>query len=176
MTAVAVAPVGYADSGPSAPRVIAVAFDASAESRAAVAWASRLGLEERAALKVISVVEPINRAFAMAGAGYYLELPDQEWREQCRKALSELVDSLPSELRAEERLRSGNAAEEILAECESGVDLLVVGSRGYGAVRRALLGSVSAKLIRSAPCPVVVVPGTKDVGAGKAEGELAASR
>ena len=36
-----------------------------------------------------------------------------------------------------------------------------MGSRGYGAVRRALLGSVSAPLVRSAPCPVLVVPATE---------------
>ena len=38
------------------------------------------------------------------------------------------------------------------------IDLLFVGSRGYGRFRGVLLGSVSAELIRSAPCPVVVVP------------------
>jgi nucleotide-binding universal stress UspA family protein len=38
------------------------------------------------------------------------------------------------------------------------LDLLVVGSRGRGPVERALLGSVSSQLIRTAPCPVLVMP------------------
>jgi nucleotide-binding universal stress UspA family protein len=39
-----------------------------------------------------------------------------------------------------------------------GIDLLVLGSRGYGAVLRTWLGSVTAELVRSAPCPLLLVP------------------
>jgi nucleotide-binding universal stress UspA family protein len=39
-------------------------------------------------------------------------------------------------------------------------DLLVCGSRGHGPVRQAQLGSVSARLVRDAACPVIVVPRT----------------
>jgi nucleotide-binding universal stress UspA family protein len=38
------------------------------------------------------------------------------------------------------------------------VDVLVCGSRGYGPVRRVLLGGVSSRLIRSAQLPLTVVP------------------
>ena len=38
------------------------------------------------------------------------------------------------------------------------VDVLVCGSRGYGPIRRVLLGGVAARLIRRAAAPVVVVP------------------
>jgi nucleotide-binding universal stress UspA family protein len=38
------------------------------------------------------------------------------------------------------------------------LDVLVTGSRGYGAVRAVLLGSVSRALVRGAACPVVVSP------------------
>ena len=58
---------------------------------------------------------------------------------------------------AQAHLRMGKAAAEIveLAE-ELGVGL-VVGSRGLGAVRRALMGSVSDSVVRHAHCPVLVV-------------------
>jgi nucleotide-binding universal stress UspA family protein len=46
---------------------------------------------------------------------------------------------------------------EIIEEFLRPSDLLVIGSRGIGGVRRLLLGSVSSALVQAAPCPVVVV-------------------
>lgn len=160
--AVAVAPGGYAGESEHRLRVIAVAYDGSRHSRAAVDWAVELGQQADATLKVISVVVPLGTPFAFGGAAYYYLEADESAHEQTRRALTDLVAGLPGRLRAQDRLRKGNAAEEIVAECSANADLLVVGSRGYGAVRRALLGSVSAELIRSAPCPVVVVPQTDE--------------
>lgn len=56
------------------------------------------------------------------------------------------------------RVLEGRAGPEIcrLAE-ELGTTAIVMGSRGRGGVRRALLGSVSDHVVRNAPCPVVVV-------------------
>jgi nucleotide-binding universal stress UspA family protein len=51
----------------------------------------------------------------------------------------------------------GDAAAE-LVERSRELDLLVVGSRGYGPVRHALLGSVTQELMKTAACPVLVVP------------------
>ena len=47
---------------------------------------------------------------------------------------------------------------ETLVELTHRVDLLVVGSRGWGPIRRILLGSTAARLIREAACPVLVLP------------------
>ena len=47
---------------------------------------------------------------------------------------------------------------KMLASSSGDLDLLIVGSRGYGPVRRVLLGSTSSHLFREAPCPVVVLP------------------
>jgi nucleotide-binding universal stress UspA family protein len=47
---------------------------------------------------------------------------------------------------------------EVLAEGASDVDLLLLGSRGYGPVKGTLLGSVSARVMAAAPCPVMVIP------------------
>jgi hypothetical protein len=38
------------------------------------------------------------------------------------------------------------------------LDVMVVGSRGYGPLKAVLLGGVSGQVIRSAACPVIVVP------------------
>jgi nucleotide-binding universal stress UspA family protein len=54
-------------------------------------------------------------------------------------------------------VRYGNPAEEILRLAESSsTDLIVVGSRGMGAVARFLLGSVAERVARHASCPVLV--------------------
>jgi nucleotide-binding universal stress UspA family protein len=55
------------------------------------------------------------------------------------------------------RIEAGPAAE-VLAEASRGAPLLVIGTRGEGALRQALLGSVSAKLTRDPLSPLVVVP------------------
>ncbi|HEX2104782.1 MAG TPA: universal stress protein [Solirubrobacteraceae bacterium] len=55
------------------------------------------------------------------------------------------------------RTAAGSGAQW-LVELSERVDLLVVGSRRWGPVRRTLLGSTSARLIRKAGSPVVVVP------------------
>ena len=51
---------------------------------------------------------------------------------------------------------------EMLAERSHELDLLVVGSRGYGPVRQVLIGGVSAELMRRAACPVLIVPRPAD--------------
>ena len=79
-------------------------------------------------------------------------------REDARAALDKAVASLPAGVEASEELLEGDTVDELAALDEHEVDLLVCGSRGYGPVRRVLLGGVLRKLIRRAACPVVVVP------------------
>jgi nucleotide-binding universal stress UspA family protein len=60
---------------------------------------------------------------------------------------------------AELRVLIGDPAENLLTLAEEEqAQLIVVGSRGRGALKTALLGSVSSTLTTRAPCPVVVVP------------------
>ncbi len=52
----------------------------------------------------------------------------------------------------------GRPDAEIIAQAEEiGAGLIVVGSRGFGAIRRALTGSVSDSVVRHSACPVLVV-------------------
>lgn len=54
----------------------------------------------------------------------------------------------------------GRPADEILAATsEKDVDLVVVGARGLGLVKRLLLGSVSERVLHEAECSVLVVKG-----------------
>ena len=59
---------------------------------------------------------------------------------------------------AQAHLREGGVPQEIVSLAEDmGVGLIVVGSRGHGGIRRALMGSVSDAVVRHAHCPVVVM-------------------
>jgi nucleotide-binding universal stress UspA family protein len=61
---------------------------------------------------------------------------------------------------AQARLRLGGAAEEIVALAEDvGAGLIAMGSGGRGGIRRALMGSVSERVVRPAHCPVMIIRG-----------------
>lgn len=87
-------------------------------------------------------------------------------REEHRR-LQELADALRDRgVTARAVLVEGATAEKILEEAESvSADALVIGSRGHGAVRRALLGSVSEAVLHGARVPVTIVKGN-DVAEG----------
>jgi nucleotide-binding universal stress UspA family protein len=59
---------------------------------------------------------------------------------------------------AQAHLREGGIAQEIVALAEDiGAGVIVMGSRGRGGIRRALMGGVSDAVVRHAHCPVLVV-------------------
>ena len=165
---VAIAPTGFADDPDPGLRVIGVAFDASPESEHALAMAADLALASRAALKLIGVAEPPPRP-TVGMAAMYVPDPEVDYRGLLQGELEAAADELPISLRAQVVLADGDVAAQLVKRAAP-LSLLVMGSRGYGPFRRALLGSVSAHVLRSAQCPVVVVPR----GAAKAGGELEA--
>ena len=149
--AVAIAPRGYSEHRHDAFERVAIAYDGTPESKAALARAGQLAEASHAAVWVLTVVAP---PVALPGAVGYTPVNPPEPARIIEEGVRALEDRVPVEGR-----RLDGAPAPVLAEaCESGVDLLVVGSRGYGPAARVLLGSVSTKLINSAPCPVLVVP------------------
>lgn len=88
------------------------------------------------------------------------EIPlDVMIRRAAEPVLTSTVEALglpPERVRSE--VQVGDPAEEItdLARFED-YDLIVVGSRGLGPVKEILLGSVSNRVLHTAPCPVLVV-------------------
>jgi nucleotide-binding universal stress UspA family protein len=59
---------------------------------------------------------------------------------------------------AQAHLKEGGVAAEIVTLAEDiGAGVIVIGSRGHGGIRRALMGSVSDAVVRHAHCPVLVV-------------------
>ena len=89
-----------------------------------------------------------------------LEQLQRQFEQMSRRVLETEVEKVREAggTVAQIHLRTGKAAAEIvdLAE-ELGAGLVVVGSRGLGGIRRALMGSVSDSVVRHAHCPVLVV-------------------
>jgi nucleotide-binding universal stress UspA family protein len=137
-----IAPKGYSkrDHSDDRLRVIAVGYDATAESSAALADAAQLTRRAQASMRVIAVASPATQL------------------EVLQAKLHGAAAGLPSELRALPVLERGDPVEKLLEAAKLGVDLLVLGSRGLGPMKRLVLGSVSSRVIRESPVPVMIVP------------------
>ncbi|MEA2317565.1 MAG: hypothetical protein QOD44_1754 [Solirubrobacteraceae bacterium] len=149
---VAVAPRGLAAQEWKAVHTIGVGFDGGPEARQAAALAVALASECGASIRVQWVVgTPIPYADM---SGY-----DGDWVERAQQAASDDVGELLADMDIE---AAGNTVVGVtvdeLTKLSEEVDLLVVGSRAWGPVRRIVVGSTAASLIRKAHCPVLVLP------------------
>ncbi len=149
---VAVAPSGYAASEHETLDTIAVAYDGSPEAKFALQRAEDLARSFDASIKLLTVVVPPVATPAMVPGAYAPQSPPEP-----EKVLSEGADSVDPALAVEPRRLDGDPAIQILEACEEGVDLLVIGSRGYGPLTRVLVGSVSREIIQKARFPVLSV-------------------
>lgn len=153
--AVAVAPQGYRGGE---IRHIGVAYEGSPEAEAALRAAEALALETDAALTVYCVVEPPPVTGSMIAAGTGAEWPSVTAKAHARQLLYYVRDHAPGGLEPETLLLHGAAAAQITRRAAGVVDILFAGSRGYGPLHRALVGSVSGALVRDASYPVVITP------------------
>ncbi len=161
--AVAVAPAGVRDTE-SAIKEIGVAFDGSAESREAQGAAVELAQKTGAGIRLIAVAGVEASAF---GWGYGVIDLEDEMREIYGERLHEAADRVPDGIEVTTELLTRGPVTDLIRKAAERVDLLFVGSRGYGPMRRVLLGSISASLVKHCPCPLIVVPR----GAGKSAGD-----
>lgn len=149
---VAAATRGYDQHSRHSIREIAVAWDGSPEAREAVLYAEVLARRESASLRLITVAV---RETTLPGAIGWEPLVPKTPAE----VLEEGVASISPDLKVEGKLIDGGSiAAAIAEECRIGVDLLVLGSRGYGALGRVLVGSVGSALLHRARCPVLAAP------------------
>lgn len=147
---------------PGRPRIV-VGLDESAGARAALAYAFDAAVRRGADLDVVSaypVVLPWTGGSPMDVPNLDAVRQDTHTRtgEFLEDVRTELTATRPAVADVQTRLRiAGGPAPQVLVAQSQGADLLVVGSRGRGAVRSALLGSVALHCITHAQCPVAVV-------------------
>jgi nucleotide-binding universal stress UspA family protein len=156
------------------PTTILLATDGSTEAELAARTAADLSQKTDSELHVIHVLDVAKVGLSMAvlyseatdpeGA----ELPDplleEEVEQRAKQGGREVLDAEVQRVRsaggtvAQSHLLMGEVEREIIHLAEDvGVGLIVMGSRGRGGMRRALMGSVSDSVVRHAHCPVMVV-------------------
>jgi nucleotide-binding universal stress UspA family protein len=151
---IAVAPRGYAERR-GALGAIGVGFDGGAESLEALDVAAELAKAAGASVRILSVVA------TPVAAGYPVAF-EREWIDRAERSRRDAVEVARQRVEALDVEAAGELAVgspvDALVELSGEVDLLVVGSRGWGPVRRHLLGSTSDRLVREAGCAVIAVP------------------
>jgi nucleotide-binding universal stress UspA family protein len=155
---VAVAPRGYRRRGADKLGRIGVAFIDSPDGREAVAYAAGLAARSGLPLTLVSVVTVHHTWFVPEAVRPEEETVPIQVRKEYQEALDRALAELPDGVQATGELLYGEVVDELSVVGERGVDLLVCGSRGYGPLRRVLLGTVSSALVRQASVPVLVVP------------------
>jgi len=143
---------------------VLVAMDGSDDSFQAVCFLQTLALPRRTKLRLLSVVERVRYpSTAPPSVRGQLVVMLKELEEERRGELDKILERAAAELddrvtRVTRYTPTGDPAEEIVATANDfDADLVVVGAHGLGRMARALLGSVSQKVLHNARCPVLIV-------------------
>jgi nucleotide-binding universal stress UspA family protein len=143
---------------------IVVAVDGSDASKAATEAALELARATGDRLVFVTVWRKLRGDF---GLPYATLLPadvidiERDWAQDTLAAA--VAEAERTGVPAEAICRQGRAAHEIAAVARKhDARLIVIGSHGFGPIEGLILGSVSAGVLRHAPCPVLVVPSRRD--------------
>jgi len=140
------------------PERILLPTDGSGDAIRAAEAASDLARRCGAELHVVHVWHDVR--------GFAHDFVKRELRRQGQEILDDQVEKIraPGGEVTKAYLRRGRTSNEVIALCkEMEADLLVVGSRGLGTVRRILMGSQSEEIVHHAQVPVLVLTGAEDI-------------
>ena len=146
---VAIVPWDYEEAPPTRIARIAVAWIDTADGRAALEAARTAAARLDARVEIVTAVPDTRVRPAQGEPGRFAEEQRADYRDALRSAAA------PGE---STRLLDGPVVDALTDLRPEDTDLLVCGSRGYGPARRVLLGGVSARVLRQARVPVLVVP------------------
>jgi nucleotide-binding universal stress UspA family protein len=147
------------------PTKILLATDGSEE--AARAAQTALDMADKTSSELHVVLVGLSAAYVGMGPPEIADIPaprQEELTEEARRLLDAQVGRIGADggTVAQAHLRVGKPDEQIVALAEEiGAGLIVMGSRGLGGIRRALMGSVSDSVVRHAHCPVLIVRAEK---------------
>jgi nucleotide-binding universal stress UspA family protein len=149
------------------PTKILVATDGSEETFLAAGTAADLAKSTGSELHVVIIFQ--ESANVVRSRDLRFLKAAERLRQQAREEIQKVLDEQVERIRksgvevAQAHLRTGAPNGEIVTLAEEiGAGLIVMGSRGLGGVRRALMGSVSDSVVRHAHCPVLVMRQEKE--------------
>jgi nucleotide-binding universal stress UspA family protein len=132
--------------------------DFSARCRGAVEYAEALACHFRCELVLLHVVSPV-QTYGYPEAVAIVPEMFQDIMDQSKAALESFAAESAKGIRIKPVLLEGDPGQVIAQYArETGCDLMVMPTHGYGPFRRFLLGSVTAKVLHDAPCPVWTGP------------------
>ena len=142
------------------PKVIVVGVDGSDTSIEAVRAAGALATCQSAHLIVVTVVRPPEGWWGIVGSPPTAEALGDSLSDAQRDVLDRTLRSVDlSNVSYETRQEIGEPSSQLIDVCRRvDADVLVVGRRGAGLLRRMVVGSVANHVVHEAPCPVLVVP------------------
>jgi len=149
-----------ADAGHStfALKTILVPHDFSLPSRKAFKYAYRLAKDFGSPLILLHVLEPVSsrNVIKLPGASAFSEKELMRAEKNLRVLVSSVEVGGLKETRS--TLRTGIPSHEIVeAAKDFDVDLIVVATHGYTGWKHFCIGSTAERVVRAAPCPVMVV-------------------
>jgi nucleotide-binding universal stress UspA family protein len=142
------------------PKIILVPTDFSHPSNDALAYAKGLAETFSASIHLLHVVEnPLSQPWALEAYAIPLDEVLADFKARGQKELEETMPQADrKKYHAELVIGVGSPFSEILDYAKAHhVDLIVMGTRGRGAVAHVILGSVAERVVRYAPCPVLTV-------------------
>ncbi|MFD5178158.1 universal stress protein [Nocardia sp. NPDC058379] len=146
---------------PASPKQpVVVGADGSEQSRQALHWAAYYAAHHRVPLRIVYAADvPVDYGPGVTGPLYDLDALRKHGESVVAGALAEAADiAAPiADITISTEIVLASAVTVLRRHSDS-ARLVVVGSRGLGAFRRTLLGSVSTSIARHARCPVAVIP------------------
>jgi len=132
-------------------------IDHSDCSKEALKYAVSFAMKDEAKLLLLHIIDI--RSFNEGLDAMSTQIPDEETLERLR---AKLLDCIPEEIRddmdVEALVVQGIPFAEIIGTAkEKDIDMIVIGSHGRTGISHMMLGSVSEKVVRKAPCPVLTV-------------------